>query len=224
MLKAVIFDLDGTLVNTLEDLGNSTNHMLSENGFPIHTMDKYNYFVGNGIPKLIERALPETERSAENIKKYTEQFTEYYSKHFADKSAAYGGIAELVAEIKKMGLKTAVVTNKAQAMTDLVISKVFGSGVFDSVVGKRDENPAKPDPKAAFVAMSEMEVNPDECVFVGDSSVDILTARNCGAYPVGVLWGFRTRQELENSGARLIISEPEELVRFIFAVNGGNIK
>ncbi len=223
MLKAVIFDLDGTLVNTLEDLGNSTNHILSENGFPIHTMDKYNYFIGNGIPKLIERALPESERSDEKIKKYTEQFTAYYSKHFADKSTAYDGINELRTKLKKNGIKAAVVTNKSQAMTELVIKKVFGDRAFDSVVGKREENPAKPDPKAAFIAMSELEVNPDECIFVGDSSVDILTARNCGAYPVGALWGFRTRQELENAGARLIISKPEELYLFISAVNGGNV-
>ena len=220
MIKAVIFDLDGTLVNTLYDLGNSTNYILRKNSFPVHAMEEYNYFVGNGIPKLIERALPEGSRSPENIEKYTREFLGYYSKHFADESDAYPGIRDLISFLKKAGIKTAVVTNKSQDMTDLVLKKVFGDGVFDSVVGKREENPAKPDPKPAFLAMSDLGVNPDECIFAGDSAVDILTARNCGAYPVGVLWGFRTEEELKSAGARLVIKEPDELRDFISRING----
>lgn len=218
MIKAVLFDLDGTLVNSLGDLASSTNYALSKFGFPARKTDEYKYFAGDGIPKMLERALPEGHKDKETVEKMLPYFFEHYSVHYADKSYAYEGVKELILSLKNMGIKVAVVTNKAQEMADIVISKFYGN-LFDLILGKREGIPAKPDPAAAFMAMDILGVKPDECVFIGDSGMDVATGVNSGAYPVGELWGFRKRDELVLNGAASIIEKPEQLLNIIKELN-----
>lgn len=214
MIKAVLFDLDGTLVNSLVDLANSVNFALDKFGFETHKTEEFKYFVGDGIPKMIERALPVGNRDKDTIEKVKKVFFESYSVHFADNTAPYDGVKELVSALKEMGMKVAVVTNKAQEMADKVVTSAYGD-VFDCVFGKREGLPAKPDPTAAIMTMKELGVKPQECIFIGDSGVDVLTGANSGALPVGELWGYREETELLKGGARYIIRKPAELLKII---------
>lgn len=219
MIKAVIFDLDGTLVNSLYDLADATNYALQQNGFPIHETEKYKYFIGNGIPRLIERALPEDNRNTKTKLKVKEDFFKYYSVHYADKTVAYEGMVDAVNKIKAQGIKIAVVTNKADVMAKTVTKAVYG-GIFDIVVGLSDKFPSKPDPASTFSTLKALGATPKESLFVGDSGVDMQTGVNSGIAPVGVLWGFRGREELKDNGARYIIEKPCELLNIIGEING----
>lgn len=214
MIKAVIFDLDGTLVNSLFDLAAACDYALSQKGFPTHTVEEYKYFIGNGIPKLIERSLPEINRDAKTIEEVKEIFLKYYSVHFADKTIAYDGMNETVRELKNKGLKLAVVTNKADNMAKSVVKAVYGD-VFDIVVGLSDKFPAKPNGASTLDTLKKLSVTPKECIFVGDSAVDIQTANNAAIKSVGVLWGFRDRGELAENGATYIIEKPQDLLEII---------
>ena len=218
MIKAVLFDLDGTLVNSLADLANSVNFALSSLGFKTHETEEFKYFVGDGIPKMIERALPEDKRDEINVQKVKDVFLKYYALHFADNTVPYDGIIELVSHLSKSGIKIAVVTNKAQEMADKVVFGAFGN-VFDLVFGKREGIPAKPDPAAAIAVMKHLNVTPEECIFIGDSGVDVLTGANSKALPVGELWGYREEEELLKNGAKYIIKRPEELLEIINGIN-----
>ena len=219
MIKAVLFDLDGTLVNSLEDLASCTNNALIKFGFPKRETEEFKYFAGNGMSVMIERALPKGSKSEENINKVLEAFLENYGEHFADKTYAYEGVPELVAELKGRGIKLAVITNKAQNSAECVVKKNYGD-LFDIILGKTEKYPSKPNPDGALAVMKEFEVLPEECIFIGDSLVDMQTGVNSKALPVGVLWGFRTAEELRDNGAEYIISEPEELFRIIGEKNG----
>lgn len=207
--KAVFFDLDGTLANSLEDLAVGVNHVLETNGFPKHDVSEFKYFAGNGIPVMIRRALPKgtDEKTTEKLKN---EFLEYYSKHYCDNTRAYDGLVDVAEHLKNAGMKIAVVTNKAQNMAELVVKKLFGD-TFDLVIGMKPDVPAKPDPTAVLSAMRALNIDPCDCAFVGDTSVDICTGVNSGAFPVGVLWGFRTRQELVEAGAEEIAETALEL-------------
>lgn len=213
-IKAVLFDMDGTITNTLDDLADATNYALSAFGFKTHETDAFRYFVGDGIPKLIERALPEEKRDAETILAVKDKFFEYYNVHSMDKTAAYPGVPEVVKEVMSLGYKTAVVTNKDEPAAKEILSKLYPD-CFDYIFGASDDIPKKPDPTLAHIAMKKLGVTPDDCVFVGDSCVDIQTAKNSGAYDVGVSWGFRPRTELEEYGATAIIDEPNELIELL---------
>ncbi len=218
MIKAVLFDLDGTLVNSLEDLAASTNYALKTLGFPTHKTEKFKMFVGNGMPKLIERALPEDSRDEATKEKALKIFMDHYRVHYKDKSYVYDGMAEVVGSLKKAGFKTAVISNKAQEMTDEVVSKLLGDK-FDAVCGKREGYPTKPDPTLTLEVMSNLGVNPSECVFIGDSGMDCKTAVNSGCIGIGVLWGFREKQELLENGASYIAEKPERLIDIINEIN-----
>lgn len=218
MIKAALFDLDGTLANSLEDLAQGVNLALTTYGYPTHETEAFKYFVGDGIPKMIERALPEGERSADNIEKLRKIFIEHYGVHYADNTYAYDGMPELVNTLKEKGFLVAVVTNKAQDMADIVVNKLYGDA-FDLVFGQRPGIPAKPDPTAAFMAMEQLGVTSEECVFLGDSGMDILAAVNSGAVPIGETWGFRKEDELLENGAKFIINHPEELIELIETLN-----
>ncbi|MBO4733846.1 MAG: HAD-IA family hydrolase [Clostridia bacterium] len=214
MIRSVLFDLDGTLADSLFDLAAATNYAIGKFGFPPREVECFKYFAGDGMPKMIERALPEYNNSAETVAKIMPVFLSYYSKHFCDSTAAYNGMIDLIDELKRRGIKVAVVTNKDENMAYKVVEKLYGKR-FDLIIGKREGIPAKPDPAAALIAMRELCVKPDECVFVGDSKMDVKTGVNSGAFPVGVLWGFRKRDELSEGGAKKIISEPKELLDII---------
>lgn len=214
MIKAVIFDLDGTLLNTIDDLGNSVNFTLKKLGYPTFTIEEYKYKVGNGMRSLIERSLPKGHQNDGEIESALRIFTEHYKLHKADNTAPYKGIPELLKALKEKGIKTAVVTNKAHASAKPLIDEIFPD-MFTQVTGQKEGVPTKPDPTAVFNTMNALEVAPSECIFVGDSWVDMKTAKNCGAFALGVLWGFRKADELKENGADALIEKPEELLKYI---------
>ena len=218
MIKAVLFDLDGTLADSLIDLADGVNRAISSKGFPTHEVEAFKYFVGDGIPKMIERALPADCRNTEMVNEIKDIFLPYYAVHYADNTYAYSGMPELVDTLKNQGFIVAVVTNKEQDMANEVVTSLYGN-VFDLIFGKRDGIPAKPDPTAALMAMEELGVKPEECVFLGDSGMDVATAVNSGAVPIGELWGFRKEDELLANGAKYIISKPQELLDIIKELN-----
>ena len=218
MIKAVLFDLDGTLADSLIDLADGVNRAIASKGFPTHEVEAFKYFVGDGIPKMIERALPEDNRDAATINEIKDIFLPYYAIHYADNTYAYEGMPELVNTLKSQGFIVAVVTNKEQHMANEVVKSLYGD-VFDLIFGKRDGIPAKPDPTAALMAMEKLGVTPEECVFIGDSGMDVATAVNSGAVPVGEIWGFRKEDELLANGAKYIISKPDELLDIIKELN-----
>lgn len=217
MIKAVFFDLDGTLVNSIADLANSTNFALSQFGFEVHDTRKYYYFVGDGMRKLIERALPES--ADENCKEIVfTTFIEHYRLHFADKTRPYDGICELLRQLKNMGIELVVSTNKMQEMAEMVIKKNF-ENIFSYVCGNVKEFPVKPNPEYTLHIMKKMGYEPSQCIFVGDSGIDMKTAKNAGMKSVGVLWGFRTQDELKENNADYIISKPSEIIEIISGLN-----
>ena len=218
MIKAVLFDLDGTICNSLGDLAASVNFTLEKLGFKTHEVEAFKYFAGNGIPKMIERALPEGHKTQEDVKKALEIFMPYYKDHSSDLTQKYDGIAELLSELKKRNIKIAVCTNKAEPLAKEVVKSFYGD-IFDLVFGQREGIPAKPDPTLAKLLMKELKVEAQECIFMGDSGVDVQTAVNSGAVAVGVLWGFREITELNENGAEFVIEKPSDLLNLIDALN-----
>ncbi len=208
-VKGVIFDLDGTLLNTLDDLADSANHVLSMLGLPEHETESYKYFVGNGIPKLIERCLPPDRQ--ELCGKALEMFLEYYDAHSEDKTAPYNGITEMLSRLREMGLPVGVVTNKAHEIAIKVVEHYFGKGCFDCIRGLDSGIRPKPAPDGALFVARRLDIPPKNVLYLGDTKTDMQTAVNAGFIPCGVLWGFRKRDELEENGARYIIGDPSEL-------------
>jgi len=212
----VIFDLDGTLLNTLEDLADACNWVCKQHGWPTHGLEEYRYFVGNGAAKLVERTVPMQERTPEKLQQLVEEFTRYYNAHKSDKTRPYDGIASVLAQLKRQGVSMAVLTNKPDGAAGPVVEQYL-PGVFPLVRGGRPGVPLKPDPAPVFDLMRAMGAEPARTLFVGDSNVDIQTAKNSGIAACGVLWGFRTRQELEGEGADFIAHTPEDLLNIILA-------
>ena len=215
MTKLLIFDLDGTLLNSLQDLAASTNYALRQHGYPTHELPAFRYFVGNGINKLLERALPEKERTHENMLKIREDFMAYYAVHKADFTTPYDGIYDLLKALKRHHLLLAVASNKYHEATRELIPEYFGEGLFDFVYGQREGIPVKPNPTIVFDIMKEAGVTKEEVLYVGDSGVDMQTAVNSGVTSVGVTWGFRDRKELLANGAQYIADEPCEITRWV---------
>lgn len=215
MKKLIIFDLDGTLLNTIADLANSTNFALQECGFPIHEEQEYKFFVGNGINKLFERALPEGEKSEKNILNVRKEFLCHYDKHNADRSIPYPGIHTLLIMLQDRGKMLAVASNKYQTATEKLVKHYFQEINFTAVYGQRENIPVKPNPSIIFDIMSIADVKPEEVLYVGDSGVDMQTAQNAGITSVGVTWGFRPRTELENFNPSHIIDKAESILTLI---------
>jgi len=214
-LKLVIFDLDGTLLNTIADLAHSTNYALEQLGFPTHPIEAYRFFVGNGINKLFERALPESRKQEDNIINVRAKFLEYYDKHNTDHTCPYPGIPELLETLQSQGVALAVASNKYQLATEKLIAFYFTSIRFIAVLGQREGFPPKPDP-AIVREILEMAVStPEEALYIGDSGVDMQTAINSGVESIGVTYGFRPREELEQSGARHIADTPDDIRKII---------
>ena len=210
---AAIFDMDGTILNTLTDLQNAVNHALKLNHMPQRTYEEVRMFVGNGIAKLIERAVPEG-TDAEAQKKVYEDFTAFYKIHSSDTTKPYDGVTKAIADLKKAGVKTAVVSNKADyGVQDLV--KVFFNGLFDVAVGQKDGLNTKPHPDMINLALSSLNVSNKESVYIGDSDVDFNTAKNSNMDFIGVSWGFRGRSFLQNLGTKMIVDQADELMAMI---------
>lgn len=214
MIKAILFDLDGTLINSLDDLADGVNHTLAEYGFPTHETEKYKIFVGDGMRKLIERALPEDYINTETHDKVLADFMTYYKAHSLVKTAPYKDVEALLSELEKMGIKSAVITNKAHAAAVTITEHFFG-GHITKIYGQRDGVPTKPNPEIIYSALGEMGLKKEECLFVGDSGMDMLAGVNSGITPVGVTWGFRKSDELLENGAKHLIDTPLELLELV---------
>ena len=212
MKKLFIFDLDGTLLDTVADLGNSCNHVFTEAGFPTHPIDAYYKFVGNGIAKLIERALPAEEATAENIEKLLPPFRAYYNLHMADDTKPYRGVCELLAELQQKGVAIAVASNKYQAATENLVKKYFPEINFVAVFGQRDNVPVKPDPAIVHDIMQAAGTEDTaEIIYIGDSLVDLNTAKNSNVEFAAVTWGFCPRESLAENNPAHIADTIEEL-------------
>ena len=208
-----IFDLDGTILNTLEDLADSTNYALKTCGYPERTMDEVRQFVGNGIRKLMERAVPEG-TPVEEIDRVHETFTAHYKVHCADKTRPYDGIMELLQNLKKDGCKLAVVSNKADYGVQELCKQYF-DGVFDFAVGEREGIRKKPAPDSVNEVLKTLGCSRERAVYIGDSDVDIQTAANAQMDHIIVEWGFRDVQFLISQGAKVLVEKPEEILEIV---------
>ncbi len=215
MKKLIIFDLDGTLLNTIADLAHSTNFALESNGFPTHEIEEYKYFVGNGINKLFERALPEGEKSEENIAKVRNVFLVHYDRHNADHSRPYEGMVELLEQLLKKGIKLAVASNKYQAATEKLVPHFFPTVSFVAILGQREGINPKPDPTIVHDILSVANVTKEETLYVGDSNVDMQTAINSGVDACGVAWGFRPVAELGAYHPKYIAHKAADILSYI---------
>lgn len=211
MKKLVIFDLDGTLLDTIADLAAAANHALQKAAFPVHDTETIRTFVGNGISKLLERALPEGARTAENVERLRTDFVPYYDAHNAEQSKPYPGVAALLLRLQERGMMLAVASNKYQAATEKLVAHYFPGIRFVKVMGQREGVPVKPDPTIVFDIMEAAGVGKEDVLYVGDSGVDMQTAHNAGVDAVAVSWGFRPRTELEAFRPLAIIDRAEEL-------------
>ena len=209
MIKAVIFDLDGTLLNTLEDLKESTNFALCKFGYPERTLNEVRCFVGNGVKKLIERAVPE---NCTNIDECLEIFKKNYSENMCNHTKPYDGILKILEELHKDGVKIGVVSNKFDSAVKDLCKKYFGN-LIDCAIGQNDDVPKKPAPNGVLKAMNELGADKNSTIYAGDSDVDVETAKNTQLPCIGVTWGFRTIEYLK--GADFIANQPEDIIKII---------
>lgn len=205
-----IFDLDGTLLDTLLDLANAVNFAMRSKGYPERTTGEVRSFIGNGIKVLIKRAVPDGTSSGDYAEAL-EIFTKYYLEHIADNTKPYDGMIDVVKTLKSNNCKVAVLSNKAHFAAQAVVKDFFGD-IFDIVVGKMDEFPSKPEPDSLFYTIKNLGVEAEECVYIGDSDVDVLTAHNAGLPCIGVTWGNRDEDILVSSGAEYIANTPKEIL------------
>lgn len=214
MYQTVIFDLDGTLLNTLEDLADAGNWVCRRNGWPEHSLEEFRAMVGHGISNLVQKFSPEGCRSPLMLVNTLAQFNQYYGEHNMDKTLPYEGMPEVVAELGRRGMKLAVYSNKADDFSRQIVEHYF-PGVFALVRGKVRGVPVKPDPTGVRQLLTELGADPERTLFVGDSSVDMETAHNAGLAACGVTWGFRSRESLVAAGADFLADTPEELTAVI---------
>lgn len=211
--NAVIFDMDGTILNTLDDLTDSLNYVLNNMGFPTRTAGEVASFLGNGVEVLVRSALPEStdrEKTAEFLRDYKAR----YQEHLNDRTRPYDGVIELLRALQKRGVKTAVVSNKFDTAVKLLSDEHF-DGLLMSAVGESETVRRKPAPDGLLMAIKELDVLKEETLYVGDSEVDVETAKNAGIACAGVTWGFRSREVLEEAGAEFMVDTPQELLGIV---------
>ncbi len=213
--KAVIFDLDGTLLNTIEDIADSVNRVLAQHGFPEHSVDRFQQMVGLGMDQLIFDALPETNRDQATLAGVTREASEVYAKGWKNKTVPYAGVPELLQSLKSAGVKVAILSNKPDRFTQLCVDALLPRPLLDAVLGAREDLPKKPAPDGALHLAKILKVAPSEVLYVGDSGTDMKTAKAAGMFAVGVAWGFRSEAELREDGADRIIHKPQELMALI---------
>ncbi len=215
MKRLVIFDLDGTLLNTIEDLGHAANYALEKNGFATHTLASYPFFVGNGVRRLITRVLPEEHRDDATIDRLLKDFREYYDDHCCDCTKPYPGMPELLRDLRDQGVQLAVASNKYDAAVQRIIGHYFGDIDFVAIEGQKEGVNVKPDPSVVFAILAKARVPKREVLYVGDSGVDMETARRACVDSVGVTWGFRPEKELVEYYAGTIIHQPNDVLNLM---------
>jgi len=215
MKNLLIFDLDGTLLDTIADMAVSTNYALSLCGFPSYEASAYKFFIGNGINKLFERVLPEGEKTSENILLLRQHFLEYYGTHNSELTIPYPGITELLQNLQNKGVKLAVASNKYHKATEKLVQYFFPEIEFVAVFGQREGIPTKPDPTIVYDILAIAKVDKSDILYIGDSGVDMQTAQNAGIDAVGVTWGFRPRSEMEAFSPKYIVDKPEEILTIL---------
>lgn len=208
----VIFDLDGTLLNTIADLAAAANYALEQAGYPTHSSEAYPYFVGNGVSKLLERVLPEDMRSAENVEKLRVYFKEYYGANMTRHTRPYEGIQDLLSALRERGINVAVASNKYQTAVDKLVRHYFPTIEWAAIEGQKEGVPVKPDPSIVFEILSKCPTPKSQVLYVGDSRVDMDTARRAGVTSIGVTWGFRPEKELRSHFADNIVSAPQQIL------------
>ncbi|WP_216616378.1 HAD family hydrolase [Marinifilum caeruleilacunae] len=212
MIKGVIFDLDGTLANSIEDIADSMNQVLEENNFPTHDYTTYKTFVGRGVRSLVEKSLPLENRSVEEIEKSFDRMMSVYDENCIVKTCLYPGIKDLLNALSEKGIKISVFSNKANELTQKVVEVLLADWKLEYVLGAGGDIPRKPDPKGAILISEKMGIDPSELMYIGDSGVDMATAQNSGMHAVGVLWGFRDMEELLENGAQTLLEKPMDLM------------
>jgi phosphoglycolate phosphatase len=214
--QAVLFDLDGTLLDTVDDLADCMNAAVTGEGCPASPVEKHKLMVGDGVANYVLRALPEDRRAdKELIQRVTRKYRELYSRSWAIKTRPYDGIEEMLEALTRKGLRLAVLSNKPDGFTREMVGHFLGRFKFDVVRGAVEDMPLKPDPSAALAIAAEMGIEPSGFLYVGDTATDMKTALAAGMFAVGALWGFRTRQELEAAGAKALIERPTQLLDWI---------
>jgi phosphoglycolate phosphatase len=213
--RAVLFDLDGTLLNTLQDIADSVNKGLEYLGFPQHNTEAYKNLVGEGREVLAQRALPENHRDNGTVHKLLAYINAEYTAHWADNTRPYPGIPELLDALTANDIKMTVLSNKADDLTKMNVSKMLSRWRFALIVGSKPAVPNKPDPTAALQIVKQLDISPAEFLYLGDSGIDMETAKGAGMYPVGALWGFRSAEELLAAGAKALIKQPQALLNFL---------
>ena len=209
---AAVFDLDGTLIDSLEDLADSANEVLTSFGFPTHALAEYRYFVGNGAKKLMERCLPEDKVSDDLVNEALSRYhIAYIERHLLVKTKPYAGILSMLKTLQEKHIPLGICTNKPHKAALLIVEKLFPAGMFQVVVGDTSTLPRKPDPTKLLNIAKEFGVLPSATAYLGDSGVDMETAVNAGALPIGVTWGFRNREELLEHGAKVLLDKPSDL-------------
>jgi phosphoglycolate phosphatase len=213
--KAVLFDLDGTLIDTVDDIGDAANRVLSNRKFPTHSISTYRLFIGEGVRMLLTYALPEEDRKKELITACLKEFIEDYRYNYNVKTKLYDGIPELLDILTLRGLKLAVLSNKPHPITKDCVEFFLSQWDFDVVLGQIDSIPRKPDPQGALEVAQRLAIPPSNFIYLGDTAIDMKTAVSAGMFPVGVLWGFRSLKELKENGARGLIDAPMQLMDII---------
>jgi phosphoglycolate phosphatase len=221
--KAVIFDLDGTLLDSLGGIGDTMNNLLKKLGYPQHRLEEYRYMVGDGLDQLVKRSLPPEwsrdhrtgNREADALEQLVKEYRRLYDKKWPGQSPPYPGIPELLDRLNREKIKTAVLSNKADDFTRRMAARLLPGSDFAAVVGARPGSPAKPHPMAALEIAARLDIVPGDMIFLGDSGVDMKTGVNAGMYPVGALWGFREADELLTHGAGALLENPAELIQLV---------
>ena len=209
--KCVLFDLDGTLVDSLADLANSMNRVLTRQGLPPHPVEAYRYFVGNGITKLVQRALPAEAQQQDIVQDCVQKMRQEYALHWADTTRPYPGIAELLDTLVTRGIQMAILSNKPDELTQEVVRTLLPKWNFAAVAGARETIPKKPDPAGALRIANLLHLDPADFLYLGDTNTDMQTARAARMFAIGALWGFRTEDELKANGAQALLTIPMEL-------------
>lgn len=214
--SGIIFDLDGTLLDSIEDIANSMNFVLETFGFPKHPIHAYKYYVGDGVENLVKRSLPQNKNiEKKTLEKCIIAYKQEYSVRWKEKSKLYPGIIELLNILSKVDIKTAILSNKPDDFTNQIVNNYLPNSKFELVVGSTIDTPKKPNPTMALKIANHFDLPASQIIFIGDTDTDMITAKNAGMYPIGVLWGFRDKNELKTSGAKLLLNEPRALQEYI---------